>query len=427
MRTYLKQSSQREGFDRPAVEAAVRMMLADIQENGDDAIQRYARDLDKWENADFRMSNDRIMAVEKNLSKVFKEDIAYALKQVQDFAKAQRDTMQELEIELQPGVMLGHKHIPMKAAGCYTPGGKYPLVAGSIMSAGVAQVAGVKTIVGCAPPRDENGVYPQTLYAFHASGATDIFALGGVQALAAMAYGLVDVPACDLLIGPGNPYVAEAKRQLFGTAGIDQLAGPTETLIIADDSCSASLVATDLLGQAEHGPDSPCWLVTTSRKLAEDVLVEGEAQLETLPTAEVAKQAWADYGEVVIVETDAEAVEIADEYAPEHLQIMTANDDYFLENLSNYGSLFVGEATTVAYGDKGVGTNHILPTGRAARYTGGLWVGKFLKTVTWQRLTPEASRTVAPVISRISESEGMLAHAITADVRHARYAPKNEA
>lgn len=427
MRTYLKQASQREGFDRPAVEAAVTKMLADIRENGDDAIRKYARDLDKWENPNFRMSEDRIREVERALPETFKDDIAYALKQVQDFARAQKDTMAELEIELRPGAHMGHKHIPMQAAGCYTPGGKYPLVAGSIMSAGVAAVAGVAKIVGCAPPRDSNGVYPQTLYAFHASGAHEIYALGGVQALAAMAYGLVGAPAVDLIIGPGNPYVAEAKRQLFGVCGIDQLAGPTETLIIADESVPASLVATDLLGQAEHGPDSPCWLVTTSRKLAEETLAEVDRQLETLPTGEVAGKAWRDYGEVVVVESDAEAVEVADEYASEHLQVMTANDDYFLENLSNYGSLFVGEATTVAYGDKGVGTNHILPTGRAARYTGGLWVGKFMKTVTWQRLTPEASRHIAPVISRISESEGMLAHAITADVRYAKYAPKNEA
>ena len=427
MRTYLKQASQREGFDRKAVEATVAAMLDDIRNDGDDAIRRYARDLDKWDRADFRMSEDRIRNVMRALPETFKEDIAYALKQVQDFARAQKATMQELEIELRPGAVMGHKHIPMKAAGCYTPGGKYPLVAGSIMSAGVAAVAGVERIIGCAPPRNADGVYPQTLYAFHASGAHEIYALGGVQALAAMAYGLVGMPAVDLLIGPGNPYVAEAKRQLFGTCGIDQLAGPTETLIIADDSVPASLVATDLLGQAEHGPDSPCWLITTSRKLAEETLLEVDRQLKTLPTADVAGKAWRDYGEVVIVETKEEAVEVADEYASEHLQVMTADDDYFLENLSNYGSLFVGEATTVAYGDKGVGTNHILPTGRASRYTGGLWVGKFMKTVTWQRLTPEASRQIAPVISRICESEGMLGHALTADVRYAKYAPKNEA
>ncbi len=426
MRTYLKQSSQREGFDRRAVEATVAEMLEAIRADGDDAIRRYARDLDKWASPDFRMSEDRIRQVERTLPETFKDDIRYALKQVQDFARAQRETLQDLTIELRPGAVMGHKHIPMKVAGCYTPGGKYPLVAGSIMSAGVAAVAGVPRIVGCAPPRDSDGVYPQTLFAFHAAGAHEIYAIGGVQALAAMAFGLVGMPAADLIIGPGNPYVAEAKRQLFGTCGIDQLAGPTETLIIADDSVPASLVATDLLGQAEHGPDSPCWLVTTSRRLAEATLIEVEEQLKTLPTGEIAGKAWRDYGEVVVVETREEAVEIADEYASEHLQVMTAEDDYYLEHLSNYGSLFVGEATTVAYGDKGVGTNHILPTGRAARYTGGLWVGKFLKTVTWQRLTPEASRQIAPVISRISESEGMLAHAITADVRYAKYAPKNE-
>ena len=274
MRTYLKKSSQREGFDRPAVEAAVSKMLSDIRENGDDAIQRYARDLDNWKSSEFRMSEDRIRQVERMLPETFKEDIKFALQQVQDFAKAQRDTMAELNIELRPGAHMGHRHIPIKVAGCYTPGGKYPLVAGSIMSAGVAAVAGVGTIVGCAPPKDSDGVYPQTLYAFHAAGAHEIFAIGGVQALAAMAYGLVGMPPSDLIIGPGNPYVAEAKRQLFGVCGIDQLAGPTETPIIADDSVPASLVATDLLGQAEHGPDSPCWLITTSRPLAEEVLRE---------------------------------------------------------------------------------------------------------------------------------------------------------
>ncbi|MGZ0187815.1 MAG: histidinol dehydrogenase [Alphaproteobacteria bacterium] len=427
MRTFLKQATRREGFDRRAVEATVAQMLEDIRDNGDDAIRRYARDLDKWENTDFRMSEDRIRDVERALPESFKDDIAFALKQVQDFARAQRETMQELTIELRPGAIMGHKHLPMKAAGCYTPGGKYPLVAGSIMSAGVAAVACVPKIIGCAPPRDANGVYPQTLFAFSLAGAHEIYALGGVQALAAMAYGLVGMSPVDLIIGPGNPYVAEAKRQLFGTCGIDQLAGPTETCIIADESVSASLVATDLLGQAEHGPDSPCWLITTSRKLAEETMVEIEEQLKTLPTAEVARLAWRDYGEVVVVDTKEAAVEMADEYASEHLQVMTEDDDYFLENLNNYGSLFVGETTTVAYGDKAVGTNHILPTGRASRYTGGLWVGKFLKTVTWQRLTPEASRDIAPVVSRISQSEGMMAHALTADVRHAKYAPKNEA
>lgn len=425
MRTFLKRAEAVEAFDRRAVEETVRHMLDDIRANGDDAIRRYARDLDKWEGADFRVSEDRIREVSSALPETFKEDVAYALAQVQDFARAQRATMTDLEIELRPGVVLGHRHIPVASVGCYIPGGKYPLVAGAIMTAGTASVAGVETIVGCAPPRGPEGMYAQTLYTLHLAGARELYSIGGVQALAAMAYGLVGMPAVDMITGPGNPYVAEAKRQLFGTAGIDLLAGPTEILVIADDSVEPSLVATDLLGQAEHGPDSPVWLVTTSEALGRAVIAEIDHQLETLPTAAVAGKAWRDNGEIVLVDTPEEAVAVSDEYAPEHLELLTGDDDWYMARLRNYGSLFVGEESTVAYGDKAVGTNHTLPTGRAARYTGGLWVGKFLKTVTWQRLTPEASRHIAPVVSRICEAEGMLAHAITADVRYARYAPRN--
>lgn len=425
MRTFLKHAEAVEAFDRRAVEETVRHMLDDIRANGDDAIRRYARDLDKWEGADFRVSEDRIREVSSALPETFKEDVAYALAQVQDFARAQRATMTDLEIELRPGVVLGHRHIPVASVGCYIPGGKYPLVAGAIMTAGTASVAGVETIVGCAPPRGPEGMYAQTLYTLHLAGARELYSIGGVQALAAMAYGLVGMPAVDMITGPGNPYVAEAKRQLFGTAGIDLLAGPTEILAIADDSVEPSLVATDLLGQAEHGPDSPVWLVTTSEALGRAVIAEIDRQLETLPTAAVAGKAWRDNGEIVLVDTPEEAVAVSDEYAPEHLELLTGDDDWYMARLRNYGSLFVGEESTVAYGDKAVGTNHTLPTGRAARYTGGLWVGKFLKTVTWQRLTPEASRHIAPVVSRICEAEGMLAHAITADVRYARYAPRN--
>lgn len=425
MRTFLKHAEAVEAFDRRAVEETVRRMLDDIRANGDDAIRRYARDLDKWEGADFRVSEDRIREVSSALPETFKEDVAYALAQVQDFARAQRATMTDLEIELRPGVVLGHRHIPVASVGCYIPGGKYPLVAGAIMTAGTASVAGVETIVGCAPPRGPEGMYAQTLYTLHLAGARELYSIGGVQALAAMAYGLVGMPAVDMITGPGNPYVAEAKRQLFGTAGIDLLAGPTEILVIADDSVEPSLVATDLLGQAEHGPDSPVWLVTTSEALGRAVIAEIDHQLETLPTAAVAGKAWRDNGEIVLVDTPEEAVAVSDEYAPEHLELLTGDDDWYMARLRNYGSLFVGEESTVAYGDKAVGTNHTLPTGRAARYTGGLWVGKFLKTVTWQRLTPEASRHIAPVVSRICEAEGMLAHAITADVRYARYAPRN--
>lgn len=426
MRHYLKRASETPTVDRRKVEETVRRMLDDIERSRDDAIRRYARELDKWESPEFRVSEERIRQVARGLPETFKEDYDYALAQVREFARRQRATMQDLETEIQPGVTLGHKHIPVQSVGCYVPGGKYPLVAGAIMSVGTAAVAGVEQIVACAPPRGAEGMYPHTLYALHRAGAQAIYDLGGVQALAAMAYGCLGMPAADMITGPGNPYVAEAKRQLFGVTGIDLLAGPTEILVIADASADPALVATDLLGQAEHGPDSPAWLVTTSRELGERVIAEIEKQLETLPTAAVAGAAWRNNGEIVLVDSDDEAIAVADDYAPEHLEVITARDDYYLARLRNYGSLFVGEESTVAYGDKGVGTNHTLPTGRAARYTGGLWVGKFLKTVTWQRLTPEASRKIAPVMARICEAEGMLAHKITADVRYARYAPRNE-
>jgi sulfopropanediol 3-dehydrogenase len=326
---------------------------------------------------------------------------------------------------MEPGIRLGQKLIPVARVGCYVPGGKYPLVAAAIMSIGTARAAGVEHVTAAAPPRDKDGIYPPQLYALAAAGADEIYVLGGVQAMASMAYGCVGMRAVDMLTGPGNAYVAEAKRQLFGTVGIDLLAGPTEILVIADDSADPALVATDLLGQAEHGPDSPGWLVTTSEKLGRAVLREVELQLETLPTAAIAGVAWRDNGEVVVVGDDDEAIAVSDAYAPEHLEVMTRRNDYYLSRLSNYGSLFLGEESTVAYGDKGVGTNHTLPTGQAARYTGGLWVGKFIKTVTYQRLTPAASRRIAPIMSRQCEIEGMIAHQITADARYIRYAPPN--
>ncbi len=426
MRTWLKRPADTPSVDRRKVEETVRRMLDDIATNRDEAIRRYARDLDKWTWPEFRVSEDRIRKVTTDLPETFKEDFDYCLAQVQDFARRQRETMQDLEVELQDGVVLGHRHVPVRSVGCYVPGGKYPLVAGAIMSVGTAAVAGVESIVGAAPPRDAGGMYPHTLYALHRSGAHSVYDIGGVQTLAAMAYGCVGMPAVDMITGPGNPYVAEAKRQLFGVAGIDLLAGPTEILVIADETADPALVATDLLGQAEHGPDSPAWLVTTSRALGERVIAEVEEQLKTLPTAAVAGAAWRNDGEVIVVDSHEEAVEVSDEYAPEHLEVLTGRDDWYRAKLRNYGSLFVGEESTVAYGDKGVGTNHTLPTGWAARYTGGLWVGKFLKTLTWQRLTPEASRRIAPVIGRICEAEGMLAHKITADMRWTRFAPRNE-
>lgn len=424
-RTYLKQAAPRAPADRRALEDRVREILDDISANGDEAVCRYAREFDRWTSAEFRVTPEQIRKVERALPETFKEDVTYAHAQVTAFAKAQRDSMQEFEKEIEPGIVLGQKLIPVARAGCYIPGGKYPLISAAIMSVATAKVAGVAHVIGAAPPRDAEGIYPQTLYALHASGADEIYCIGGVQALASMAYGCVGMTPRDIITGPGNAFVAEAKRQLFGTVGIDLLAGPTEIMVIADDTADPALVATDLLGQAEHGPDSPAWLVTTSRRLGEQVLHEVALQLETLPTAAIAGKAWDALGEVIVVDSDEEAAQVSDEYAPEHLEVQTARDDWYLKRLTNYGSLFVGEQSTVAYGDKGVGTNHTLPTGRAGRYTGGLWVGKFIKTVTWQRLSNEASRRIAPIMGRICHEEGMLAHEKTADVRFARYAPKN--
>jgi sulfopropanediol 3-dehydrogenase len=421
MPTYLKRAAAATPQRSAEVETTVRAMLTDIAENRDAAVKRYARQLDGWEKDEFRVSDDEIRRVERQLPETFKEDFAYCHRQITGFARRQLDSMRGFEMEPEPGIVLGQKLLPVGSVGCYIPGGKYPLISAAIMSIGTARAAGVDFVISCAPPRQGHGIFPHTLYAMHACGADQIFVIGGVQALAAMAYGCVGMPAVDLITGPGNPYVAEAKRQLFGVAGIDLLAGPTEILVIADESADPELVATDLLGQAEHGPDSPAWLITTSRRLGEAVLAEVDRQLQTLPTADIAGVAWRSLGEVVVVDDDDAAIKASDTYAPEHLEVMTANNDYYLAKLRNYGSLFLGEESTVAYGDKGVGTNHTLPTGRAARYTGGLWVGKFIKTLTYQRLTPEASRRIAPVMSRMCEAEGMLAHQITADVRYRRY------
>ncbi len=421
---YLKKAAPRSRDDTRDLTDRVRSMLADIEQNGDDAVRRYARELDGWDLPDFRVSEDEIAAARKAVSPLFKDDFAFCKKQVIDFAKRQRDSLSEFKAEFGDGITLGQKIIPIETVGCYIPGGKYPLISAAIMSVATAKVAGVSHVIGAAPPRKGEGIFAPTLYALAESGADQIFCIGGVQAFAAMAYGRVGMRPVDMITGPGNAYVAEAKRQLFGRVGIDLPAGPTEIMVIADDSADPALVATDLLGQAEHGPDSPAWLITTSETFGRQVLSEIERQLLTLPTAEMAGAAWARWGEVAVVDDDDAAIALSDHYAPEHLEVMTARDDYYLAKLKNYGSLFVGEESTVAYGDKGVGTNHTLPTGRAARYTGGLWVGKFLKTVTYQRLTPEASERIAPVIARMCATEGMLAHEITATVREQRYAQR---
>jgi sulfopropanediol 3-dehydrogenase len=423
-REYLKKAAAVAQVGKAEVESTVRRMLSEIAGRGDEAVRKFARDLDKWE-GEFRVSTAELEAKAKSLPTSFKEDFAFCHKQVTEFARRQKDSMRAFETEMEPGVTLGQKLIPVGSVGCYIPGGKYPLISAALMSVGTAKVAGVRRIVAAAPPRGPDGIYPQTLYALHHSGADEIFCIGGVQAMAAMAYGCVGMPKVDMITGPGNAYVAEAKRQLYGIVGIDLLAGPTEILIIADDTADPALVATDLLGQAEHGPDSPAWLVTTSRRLGEAVLREIARQLPDLPTRDNAGKAWTDLGEIVVVDSDDEAICVSDEYAPEHLELQTGRDDYYLDKLTNYGSLFAGEEATVAYGDKGVGTNHTLPTGRAARYTGGLWVGKFIKTVTYQRLTRRASRDMAGVISRICREEGMIAHAVTAEVREKRFERAN--
>lgn len=421
MGRFIKQAGSTAEIRRGEVEVRVREMIAELAAHRDEAVRRYAEQLDGWK-ADFRVPRDQIEKVGSRLSETFKEDFAVCKRQVQDFAKRQRDSLVDMEAEVAPGVILGQRHIPVRYVGCYIPGGKYPLVSAAIMSIGTARVAGVENVISCAPPRDADGIYGPTLYALDAAGADEIYCLGGVQALGAMAFGCIGMAPVDMITGPGNAFVSEAKRQLFGTVGIDLLAGPTEICVIADESADPALVATDLLGQAEHGPDSPAWLVTTSESFGREVLAEVERQLETLPTKDIAALSWRDHGEIVVVDDDDEAIAASDAYAPEHLEVMTARNDYYLEELRNYGSLFVGEETTVAYGDKGIGTNHTLPTAKAARYTGGLWVGKFLKTVTYQRMTRAASRDFAPIAARQCETESLLAHKITADVRSTRFA-----
>jgi sulfopropanediol 3-dehydrogenase len=425
MRKYLKKATPKTQKDTAALESTVRQMLSDIDEHGDEAVRRYAAKLDDWTNSEFRVPADEIRRVTARLPETFKEDFKYAYDKVTTFARHQRDSMQAFEVEIEPGIWLGQKLIPVAAVGCYIPGGKYPLISAAIMSIGTAKAAGVGHVTACAPPRGRDGIFAPQLYALHAAGADEIYVLGGVQALAAMAYGRVGISAVDLITGPGNAYVAEAKRQLFGRVGIDLLAGPTEIAVIADDNADPSLIATDLLGQAEHDPDSPVWLITTSERVGKLVIIEVQQQLLTLPTATLAGAAWNNNGEVAVVDNDDEAIALSDEYAPEHLELMTNRNDYYQDRLTNYGSLFVGEESTVAYGDKGVGTNHTLPTGKAARYTGGLWAGKFIKTVTYQRLTPQASRRIAPTMGRLCHAEGMLAHEITAKVRFNRYPAGN--
>ncbi|WP_407571978.1 histidinol dehydrogenase [Deinococcus altitudinis] len=403
-----------------AVQGTVRGIISDIRARGDDALRELSQKFDGWSPPAFRLSREQIEAAIAEVPEEVLASIRFSLEQVQTFARAQRASIHEVEIETIPGVTLGHKVLPMNSVACYVPGGRYPMIASALMSVATAKVAGVRRVVAVTPPKDGRP-YPATVATMHLAGADEIYIMGGVQALAALALGTASIAPVDMLVGPGNAYVAEAKRQLFGQVGIDLLAGPTETLVIADDSVDAEMVATDLLGQAEHGLNSPAVLLTTSETLAREVVAEIERQLTVLATAEVASQAWRDYGQILLAEDDAEMVRVADEIASEHVQVLTRDPEYFLQHMTNYGSLFLGPETNVAYGDKVIGTNHILPTGRAARYTGGLWVGKYLKTVTYQRATREASVIVGRHCSVICGVEGFAGHQRQADLRVERY------
>ncbi len=404
------------------VRDTVEGILADIEARGDDAVRDLSIRFDTWDRDSYRLTDAEIQACIDTLSRQDIIDIEFAQTQVRNFARIQRESIRDVEVETLPGVVLGHKNLPLNAAGCYVPGGKYPLLASAHMSVITAKVAGVARVVTCAPPF--NGKPAPAIVAAQAmAGADEIYCLGGIQAVAAMGLGTQSIAPVDILVGPGNAFVAEAKRQLFGRVGIDLFAGPTETLVIADEiGCDGELAATDLLGQAEHGPDSPAILLTTSEKLARETMSEIERLLGILPTADIARKAWEAYGEVIVAEDDAEMVRIADEIASEHVQVMTADPNYFLERMTNYGALFLGARTNVSFGDKVIGTNHTLPTRKAARYTGGLWVGKFIKTCTYQRVTTdEASAMIGEYCSRLCALEGFAGHGEQANIRVRRY------
>jgi sulfopropanediol 3-dehydrogenase len=424
---YLKQGKQAEAIanEDSKVRATVESALADIASRGQAAVREMSVKFDGLDRDDYRLSDSEIRQCLSQLSQRNIDDIKFAQEQVRNFAEHQRAALRDIEVETLPGVVLGHKNIPMNSVGCYVPGGKYPLLASAHMSVVTAKVAGVPRIVTCAPPFNGKPA-PAIVAAQHLAGADEIHCLGGIQAVGAMALGTEQVAPVDMLVGPGNAFVAEAKRQLYGRVGIDLFAGPTETLVIADETVDGEICATDLLGQAEHGPNSPAILLTTSEKLAQDTMAEVERLLTILPTAEVARQAWDEYGAVIVCDDDAEMVRVADEIASEHVQVMTRDPDYFLDNMTNYGALFLGARTNVAFGDKVIGTNHTLPTKKTARYTGGLWVGKFLKTVTYQRvLTDEASAMIGEYCSRLCMLEGFAGHAEQANVRVRRYGGKN--
>jgi len=411
--------------DDAKVRAIVEATLADIEKRGDEAVRELSIKFDGWDRTDYRLTDKEIRECISELPARAIDDIKFAQEQVRNFAEQQKAALRDIEVETLPGVILGHKNIPVNSVGCYVPGGKYPMVASAHMSVVTAKVAGVPRIITCAPPYQGKPA-AAIVAAQHLAGADVIYSLGGIQAVGAMALGTQTIEPVDMLVGPGNAFVAEAKRQLYGRVGIDLFAGPTETLVIADESVDAEMCATDLLGQAEHGPTSPAVLLTTSEKLARETMAEVERLLSILPTGEIARKAWQDYGEVIVCEDDDEMVVEANRLAFEHVQVMTKDPDFFLKKLTNYGALFLGPRTNVAYGDKVIGTNHTLPTKKAARYTGGLWVGKFLKTCTYQKvLTDEASAMVGEYCSRLCMLEGFVGHAEQANIRVRRYGGRN--
>jgi sulfopropanediol 3-dehydrogenase len=403
------------------VRALVEEMLENVTQNGNSAVREYSSKLDKWSPESFRVTSEEAEAIMASLPQQVIDDIKFAQTQIRNFAQIQRESIKDVEVETLPGVILGHKNIPVNSVGCYVPGGRYPMVASAHMSVLTAKVAGVKRVIACTPPI--NGEIPKaTIAAMYLAGADEMYLLGGVQAIAMMAIGTETVQSVDMLVGPGNAYVAEAKRQLFGKVGIDLFAGPTETLVIADDTCDVEMCATDLLGQAEHGPTSPAILLTNSKSIAYGLEDEIQKQLKVLPTADVASVSWRDYGQVILVDTEEELISEADRIASEHVQVMTANPRAFLDKMTNYGGLFLGARTNVAFGDKVIGTNHTLPTKEAARYTGGLWVGKFLKTCTYQEIrTDEASALIGEYCSRLCAIENFAGHQEQADLRVRRY------
>ncbi|RIH87885.1 histidinol dehydrogenase [Calidithermus roseus] len=421
---YFKKALPQSPSVTQEIRDTVSRIISDVEREGITAVRRYSEMFDGWNPPSFRLSQHEIEEGLRVVDTGIARAIDFAIEQVSKFARLQLATLTEFEAETLPGVTLGQKQIPVNAVGSYIPGGRYPLMASAVMTVGVPKVAGVKRVVATAPvQRGTNRINPAQLYAMVKSGADEIFSIGGAQALAAMAFGIEDSPPLepvDMIVGAGNAYVAEAKRQLFGVVGIDLLAGPTEVCILADETASPEVVAADLLAQAEHGTNSQSILVTTSRALAEATAREIDRQLQTLPTAAVAGQAWHELGEIILVESDEEMVRVSDQIASEHLEVQTRDPEWFLARLTNYGSLFLGHNATVVYGDKGIGTNHVLPTNRAARYTGGLWVGKFIKTVTWQKVTDAANRLVAPPIVTMADAEGMAGHAASARLRLVR-------